>query len=287
MNTTLKKTLSSPGGVLAFILLMAMGLVLLVYTASRSLDFIQLTLPDDKKILGYCGLVALDGGLLLWLFNFLYGCHGPFQRGISILMVVVDFIGAMVMFNLDTVYNTGKAGLTAALTQDEVLYAVIALGVIISMNIGMEVLFHIVDPAAQARAKQQSLMDKINSLAMDQVEQQSPEIAAMVAPAIARQMVKNQVGGVITEMGLGVDTNKLTALFQDKDKNGVPDLFDQMAKLMDDKFATAVVQLQAQQAAQQLPDGERRPVGRPKGSSNGKVREYADIGTLDDDLVNP
>ncbi len=38
--------------------------LLLVYSATRSLDFISLTLPADKQILAWFGLAALDGGLI-------------------------------------------------------------------------------------------------------------------------------------------------------------------------------------------------------------------------------
>ena len=70
-----------------------------------------MTLPADKQVLAYFGLAALDGGLLAWLLAYLHGSHGGWQRGIAIMMVLVDFIGAVAMFTLDTIYNTGKAGL--------------------------------------------------------------------------------------------------------------------------------------------------------------------------------
>jgi hypothetical protein len=41
-----------------------LGAALLVYSASRSLDFISLTLPPDRKILAWFAIAALDGGLV-------------------------------------------------------------------------------------------------------------------------------------------------------------------------------------------------------------------------------
>jgi hypothetical protein len=51
------------------LLVTLLGGALLVYSASRSLDFIELTLPDDRKILAYFGLAALAGGSLKCLFT--------------------------------------------------------------------------------------------------------------------------------------------------------------------------------------------------------------------------
>jgi hypothetical protein len=47
---------------IALTLLTLMGLALLGYTALRTLDLIQLTLPADQQAIGYLALVAFDGG---------------------------------------------------------------------------------------------------------------------------------------------------------------------------------------------------------------------------------
>ena len=59
-----------------------LGIVLLVYSATRSLDFIMLTLPPERQIMAYFGLAALDGGLIAWLLSYLYGSRGGWQRAI-------------------------------------------------------------------------------------------------------------------------------------------------------------------------------------------------------------
>jgi hypothetical protein len=100
------------------LLMTVLGGALLVYSATRSLDFIELTLPPDRKILAYFGLAALDGGLIAWLLSYLYGSRGGWQRAVSILMVCVDAAGAIAMFTFDTLYNTGKAGMTEAMTPE-------------------------------------------------------------------------------------------------------------------------------------------------------------------------
>jgi hypothetical protein len=53
------------------LLVTVLGGALLVYSATRSLDFIELTLPEDRKILAYFGLAALDGGIVAWLLSYL------------------------------------------------------------------------------------------------------------------------------------------------------------------------------------------------------------------------
>ena len=85
-------------------LVTGLGLALLIYTAARSLDFIGLTLPPDKQILAIFGLAALDGGLVFWLISFMYSSHGK-QRPIGLVMVIVDFVGIVCLFTLDTLYQ--------------------------------------------------------------------------------------------------------------------------------------------------------------------------------------
>ena len=57
-----------------------LGGALLIYSATRSLDFISLTLPKDRQVLAYFGLAALDGGILAWLLSYLYGSRGGIYK---------------------------------------------------------------------------------------------------------------------------------------------------------------------------------------------------------------
>jgi hypothetical protein len=166
-------------------LVTALGLLLLVYSAARSLDFIQMTLPADKAILAYFGLMALDGGLVFWLLNFLNGSRG-WQRVIALIMIFVDFFGAVLMFTLDTILNTGQAGLTAVLDQNTIQAAVIALSAVIASNVGATVMHHIMDPDNLRKMAEEEARDKIESMALKEVQQNAGLLAAELAPQIGK-----------------------------------------------------------------------------------------------------
>ncbi len=170
---------------LGSILITGLGLLLLVYSAARSLDFISLTLPADKQILAFFGLAALDGGLIFWLISFMYGSHG-WQRPISLLMVILDFFGAVAMFTLDTLLATGQSGMTAQLGQGEIQTAVLSLSIIIAANVGATVLHHILDPENLRRMAEEEAKDRIESLALKEINASAASLAHQLAPQIGR-----------------------------------------------------------------------------------------------------
>lgn len=170
---------------LGSILVTALGFLLLIYSAARSLDFISLTLPADKAILAFFGLAALDGGLVFWLLNFLYGSRG-WQRTIALIMVVIDFVGAVVMFTMDTLYTTGKAGITVQMSEGEIQTAVIGLSIVIAANVGATVMHHIMDPENLRQMAEEEARDKIEDLALKEINQNAGQLAAELAP----QMMK-------------------------------------------------------------------------------------------------
>src|SRR5512136_315255 len=94
------------------ILLLFLGGALLIYTASRTLNLLQLTLPAGQKELAFLALAAFDGGLVLWALFFLKGASGGWQRGISALMIAVSLVGVIVAFGADTLIGAASAGLT-------------------------------------------------------------------------------------------------------------------------------------------------------------------------------
>jgi hypothetical protein len=172
------------------ILVTILGIGLLVYSATRSVDFIALTLPADRQVLAFFGLAALDGGIIVWLLAFQFGSHGGAQRGISLMMILVDFIGAVAMFTADTIYNTGQAGLTAAFDQNTMMTFVIALSGIIALNIGAGLAFHITDPDHMRKMAEEEAISRIEDQARKQVEENSHNLAAELAPIMGAAWVE-------------------------------------------------------------------------------------------------
>jgi hypothetical protein len=175
---------------LGSILATGLGLLLLVYTASRSFDFIAQTLDPSRAILAYFALAALDGGLLAWLLNYMHGARGGMQRAISIIMVLVDFTGIAVFFTLDTLLDTGKAGMTVALDPASIQTAVFALSVVIAANIGAVVMHHLSDPETRRRMAEEEAQGKITEATLKRLDENSDSLAAQLAPILAKDWME-------------------------------------------------------------------------------------------------
>jgi hypothetical protein len=170
---------------IASLLVTLLGLALLVYSATRSIDFITLTLPADRQILAWFGLAALDGGLVFWLLYFLHGAAGAWQKGAALLMTGVDLLGAVAMFTLDTLYRTGEKGMTVQLTPDEIQAAVLALSGVIAVNIAATVFCHLTDPEARKKQAAEEAQDQIEELALKRIQENAQSLAAELAPQLA------------------------------------------------------------------------------------------------------
>ena len=162
-----------------------LGGLLLVYSATRSLDFISMTLPPDRQILAYFGLAALDGGLLAWIMSYLFGSHGGWQRGISIIMIVIDLVGAVAMFTLDTLFNTGQSGMTTALTSADLQMAVLGLSGIIALNIAATVAHHLTDPEKMKEQAEEEAFGKVDDATIKRISRTADQLAAELAPMMA------------------------------------------------------------------------------------------------------
>jgi hypothetical protein len=188
---------------IGILLVTVLGGALLIYSATRSLDFIGLTLPADKQILAYFGLAALDGGILAWLLSYLNGSRGAWQRAISILMLVVDTIGAIVMFTMDTLYNTGKNGMTAAMTPEAMTNAVLALSGIIALNIIATLAHHITDPDKLREQAEEEAFAKVEDATLKQISKNADSLAAQLAPVMAADWQTQTQAKYLSYVGTG------------------------------------------------------------------------------------
>jgi hypothetical protein len=162
-----------------------LALALLVYSATRSMDFIALTLPNDKQILAYFALAALDGGLIAWLLSYLYGSRGAWQRAISLLMVIVDLLGAVAMFTFDALYRSAERGLIAGLSPETVQATIIGLSLIIALNIAATVAHHLADPERIKMQAEEEAFARIEEATLRQIARNAEQLAAEVAPVLA------------------------------------------------------------------------------------------------------
>lgn len=188
---------------IGILLVTILGGLLLVYSATRSLDFIELTLPADRKILAYFGLAALDGGLVAWLLSYLNGSRGAWQRAISILMVIVDTGGAIAMFTFDTLYNTGKNGMTEAMTGEQMTNAVLALSGIIALNIIATIAHHITDVDKLREQAEEEAFAKVEDATLKQISKNADSLAANLAPIMAADWQRQTEARYMSYVGTG------------------------------------------------------------------------------------
>jgi hypothetical protein len=164
---------------------------LLVYAAARSLDFITKTLPADQQLIGYLGLLATSGGMVGWLLVFLHKADGLGQKITAGLMVGVDMIGEFALFTMDTLYQTGEAGMIAAIAPEEIRTVVLGLSGLIALNILATVAFHLVEPENMRSMRESFVKDKLEEEALKLIEKRGEEIARDLAPALAEQWAQD------------------------------------------------------------------------------------------------
>lgn len=171
----------------ASVLFYAIAAALMIYAASRSLDFITQTLPPDQLLTGYLALAATSGGVVAWLLIFLYKAEGLGQKITAALLVAVDLLGEFVLFTMDTLYQAGQAGLVASLTADEIRLVILGLSGLIAVNILASVVFHLVDPENLRTMRESFVRDQLENQALKLIEKRGEEIAQTLAPALASQ----------------------------------------------------------------------------------------------------
>jgi hypothetical protein len=180
---------------------------LLIYAASRSLDFINSTLSADQHLIGYLGLAATSGGMIAWLLLFLYKAEGIGQKVTAGIMTVLDMLGEFGLFTMDTLYQSGKAGMIAGLTADEIRLVVLALSALIAVNILATVMFHLLEPENIKRMRESFVRDQLESKALKEIEKRGDEIAGRLAPAIAQQWADDFEARFTDMKSLGLGTS--------------------------------------------------------------------------------
>lgn len=169
---------------IALVLVTLMGLALLAYTALRTLDLIQLTLPADQQAIGYLALVAFDGGLVGWTLFYLHGAKGAWQRGISALMIAISLAGVLIAFGADTLYQANVRGTLATLDPALLATAIWGMVLIIGANVAAVTAIHLTDPLARKAQAEEEARDRITEAALAQIASNAETLAAELAPQL-------------------------------------------------------------------------------------------------------
>ncbi len=189
----------------ALVAFFVIGGGLLVYAASRSLDFVQSTLPTKDQVLGYFALLATSGGMIGWLLVFLYRADGIIQRGTALIMTLIDFLGEAALFTMDTLYRSGENDLVGQMTQDEIRTVILGMSGLIALNIFATLIFELGKMEVLKEIAEGAARDLVMFKALSQIEKDSERVADEMLPEIVNQWRGNfrSAYGSADQLGLG------------------------------------------------------------------------------------
>jgi hypothetical protein len=189
----------------ALVAFLVIGGGLLIYAASRSLDFVQSTLPSNDQVLGYFALLATSGGMIGWLLVFLYRADGIIQRGTALIMTLIDFLGEAALFTMDTLYRSGENGLVGQMTQDEIRMVILGMSGLIALNIFATLVFELGRMEVLKEIAEGAARDLVMFKALSQIEKDSERVADEMMPEIVDQWRGNfrSAYGSADRLGLG------------------------------------------------------------------------------------
>lgn len=189
----------------AIVAFFVIGGGLLAYAASRSLDFVQSTLPAKDQVLGFFALLATSGGMIGWLLVFLYRADGIIQRGTALLMVLIDFAGEAILFTMDTLYRSGENGLVGQMTQSEIRTVILGMSVLIALNIFATIVFELGRMDVLKEIAEGAARDLVMFKALAQIEKDSEAVADEMMEEIIGQWRGNfrSAFGTADKLGIG------------------------------------------------------------------------------------
>jgi hypothetical protein len=176
----------------ALILSLLVGGGLMIYSASRTVNLLQMTLPSGQKELAFLALLAFDGGLVAWTLTFMFGAEGGYQRALSLLLTIVSLVGVVVGFGADQLLGAQSGGVLSAsdVPQGFGLTVVMATVAIIALHIAGVTFFHLLSPENRRRMQEESFKDRIEEAAF----KKSGESVDHIAAQLANEMTESRMG---------------------------------------------------------------------------------------------
>jgi len=153
------------------LIVLILDLVLLVYTAWRSYDFLTTTVPDGFQMLAMVGLWGLDIGSVAWSLVWIFGSSAQYQDWVSMAFFIIDLTGVILTSLTDSLMYGQKGGvMTSTLTG----VAVVAIPLIVVLNVVAGFIYHMTSPdtkvrrtARKAAAEHKRKMGEINEMERD------------------------------------------------------------------------------------------------------------------------
>jgi hypothetical protein len=107
------------------------------------------------------------------------------------------------MFTMDTLYNSGQAGLTKAMDAEQMTTAILALSGIIGLNIAATIFHHMVDPDSLREQAEEEAFDKVESATLKQIAHNAEQLAAQLAPTLAADWMRQTQARYMANIGTG------------------------------------------------------------------------------------
>jgi hypothetical protein len=107
------------------------------------------------------------------------------------------------MFTMDTLYNTGKAGMTQAMTSDEIMTAVLGLSGVIALNIIATIAHHITDTDKLREQAEEEAFAKVEDATLKQIAKNADALAAQLAPVMAADWQAQTQAKYLSYVGTG------------------------------------------------------------------------------------
>ena len=196
---------------LAKLIFYLVAVVLLTWTASLTVSFVQSVLPNSFWAVPYLALVVFDGGMISWLFVFLSHAQGAIQRATALALCVFDLLGVGLMVVAEIILD-GQTWVAAP--ESLAAIAVWGIGIWTIVNVAGVVLFHLGDPEAQKEMAIQSEKDAIFAGALTDMKSRRID---------AQQALSQELGG-------GIFAELLADVRRDANRNGTPDIMERGAQ---------------------------------------------------------
>jgi len=164
----------------AFIL-EGLGLLLLLYTALRTYNFLSWTTRSTAVAL--LGLAATEGGLYVWTRYHVKSARGAGQRAVSLILIVVCLIGVSIAFVADMLINAESFGLVSAIDPNVALAIIGGVALVTIANVAAYIAVLNLDPEVQREATDEALRSKVENEATAKKKERSAELAKELADA--------------------------------------------------------------------------------------------------------
>lgn len=165
---------------------------MLFFTASRTVSFIQATLPQESHFTGYFALAAFDVGIIAWAVVFQHVAKGSNQKAIALTMVIVSFLGLAAAFLADTWIESAKNRIAGKADENMVSAAIWVTSIIVLAHVAAGVAFHLFDPKLKKERDDEKWQAMVEDEARKIEQRDIKVLAAKLAPLLS-QHTTNQL----------------------------------------------------------------------------------------------